>query len=129
MQFLIHYFLHFGFPLFIAYVFFKSQWLRIYLIFIATMLVDMDHFFAEPIFQTNRCSINFHPLHSYYAMIAYVALLFFRNPFNIIGLGLLLHMATDLIDCLMIYSDCNECLYDAPALNLVKSISSLLGNR
>lgn len=92
------------------------------------MLVDLDHLFAEPIFQANRCSINFHPLHTYYAVIAYTLLLFFRKPFNIIGLGLLLHMATDLADCLIIYSECKECLSDAPALNLIKSISSFIGN-
>jgi hypothetical protein len=31
-----------------------------YLILIATMLIDLDHLLVEPIFETNRCSINFH---------------------------------------------------------------------
>jgi hypothetical protein len=101
MQMFIHYFLHFGFPLFIAFVFFRKDWKKVYLILIATMLVDLDHLVANPIFEANRCSINFHPLHSYYAMIVYVALLFFRKPFNIIGIGLLFHMLTDFIDCVL----------------------------
>lgn len=36
-----------------------------------------------------------------HAMAVYAALLFFRKPFNIIGLGLLFHMLTDGIDCLI----------------------------
>ena len=68
---------------------------------LATMLVDLDHFLADPIFQANRCSINFHPLHTYYAMGVYVLFLFLRRPFRIIGLGLLFHMLTDYIDCLL----------------------------
>ena len=101
MQTFIHYFLHFGFPLGIALIFFRNDWKKVYLILIITMLVDLDHLFANPIFQANRCSINFHPLHTYYAMIVYVVLLFLRKPLNIIGIGLLLHMLTDYIDCLM----------------------------
>jgi hypothetical protein len=100
-QTIIHYFLHFALPFFVAYGFFRKDWKKVYLILIATMLVDLDHLLANPIFDANRCSINFHPLHTYYAMIAYVALLFLRKPFNIIGIGLLLHMLTDGIDCLM----------------------------
>jgi hypothetical protein len=65
------------------------------------MLVDLDHLLADPIFMADRCSINFHPLHTYYAMGIYAVMLFMKRPFNIIGLGLLFHMLTDYIDCLM----------------------------
>ena len=101
MQTFIHYFLHFGFPLIIAFIFCRKDWKKVYLILIATMLVDLDHIVATPIFEANRCSINFHPLHTYYAMGLYFVMLFSRRPFNIIGIGLLLHMLTDTIDCLM----------------------------
>lgn len=103
MQSVIHYFLHLGFPWVIAFVFFRKEWKRAYLILLATMLVDVDHLFANPIFQANRCSINFHFLHTYYAMLFYVVLLFMRKPFRIIGIGLLFHMFTDFIDCVMMY--------------------------
>ncbi|CAL2101876.1 conserved membrane protein of unknown function [Tenacibaculum sp. 190130A14a] len=99
MQTFIHYFLHFGFPIIIAYTFFRNEWKKVSLILLATMLVDLDHLLANPIFAPNRCSINFHPLHTYYAIILYVILLFLKRPFNIIGIGLLLHMITDYIDC------------------------------
>ena len=105
MQTFIHYSLHIVFPLFIALLFFRKDWKRVYLVFLATMMVDLDHLLADPVFDPNRCSINFHPLHTYYAMIAYAAMLFFPKPFNIIELGLLLHMLADGIDCLMMMTD------------------------
>ena len=100
-QFFIHYSLHFIFPLLIAFVFFRKDWKKVYLIMLLTMIVDLDHLIANPIFQADRCSINFHPLHTYYAIAAYIILIFFRKPLNIIGIGLLLHMLTDFIDCLL----------------------------
>lgn len=122
MQQALHYFLHLGFPLLLAYVFFRRDWVRVYLVFIGTMLVDLDHLFASPIFQADRCSIAFHPLHTYWAMLVYILLLFFRKPFRWIGIGLLLHMATDLIDCMWLYAVCESCMIGAPALGLVEKI-------
>jgi hypothetical protein len=127
MQTFIHYFLHIGFPFFIAFIFFRKDWKKVYLILLATMLVDLDHLLANPIFEANRCSINFHLFHTYYAMIIYSVLLFFRKPFNIIGIGLLFHMLTDLIDCLMMYSNCKACFADSPAIELLKAISKIVG--
>lgn len=65
---------------------------------LATMLVDLDHLLASPIFDPGRCSINFHPLHTYWAMGVYIVLLFFKKT-RIIAVGLLFHMLTDYIDC------------------------------
>ena len=101
IQFFIHYSLHFIFPLLVAFVFFRKNWKKVYLIMLLTMIVDLDHLIANPIFQADRCSINFHPLHTYYAIAVYIILIFFRKPLNIIGIGLLLHMLTDFIDCLL----------------------------
>jgi len=126
-QNITHYFLHLGFPLIIAYFFFSREWRITYLILLATMLVDLDHLFSDPIFQADRCSINFHPLHTYYAILIYLALIFFKRPFNIIGLGLLLHMLTDLIDCLWLFSHCQNCLKTSPAWDLMIFLSQYLG--
>ena len=68
---------------------------------ILTMIVDLDHLLADPIYQVDRCSINFHPLHSYYAISVYLVMAFLQRPLNIIGIGLLLHMLTDFTDCLI----------------------------
>ena len=100
-QIVIHYSLHFILPLIITFIFFRKDWKKVYLIMILTMMVDLDHLLANPIYQADRCSINFHPLHTNYAITVYLLMTFFRKPFNIIGIGLLLHMLTDLIDCLI----------------------------
>jgi len=96
---MIHYGLHFVFPGVIAHTFFKPKWKKAWIQMIATMLVDLDHLLADPIFEANRCSINFHPLHTFYAMLGYIILLFFPKT-RVIGVGLLFHMITDGIDCL-----------------------------
>ena len=126
MQTFVHYFLHFGFPFIIAYFFFRKNYKKVYLILVATMLVDLDHLLSSPIFQANRCSFGFHPLHSYYAISIYVVLLFFKKPYHIIGIGLLLHMLTDLIDCLFMFSACKSCVINMPAEAVLKWISNLL---
>lgn len=100
IQTILHYSLHLLAPGLIAWIFFRDNWKQAYLIFLATMLVDLDHLFANPIFDPNRCSIGFHPLHSYIAIGLYPILLFFKKT-RIIGVGLLFHMVTDLIDCLL----------------------------
>ena len=99
LQQVVHYTLHFLAPGLLAFIFFKNNWKTAWLIMIATMLVDVDHLLATPIFSSERCSIGFHPLHSYYAIGVYFLLLFFKNT-RIIAVGLLFHMFTDYIDCL-----------------------------
>jgi hypothetical protein len=63
MKFFIHYSFHFLVPLLITFLFFRENWKKIYLIFLMSMLIDLDHLLATPIFKADRCSINFHPLH------------------------------------------------------------------
>lgn len=93
-----HYFLHLGFPAVIALFFYRKYWKKAYLILLATMLVDLDHLFADPIFDPNRMSVGFHFLHSYYAIAVYFLLLFFKGNLRLIGIGLLFHMLTDFQD-------------------------------
>ncbi len=101
IQTIIHYGLHFVFPIVIAKKFYKEQWLKIYAILLATMLVDLDHLLANPIFDPNRCSVGFHYFHSYYAIGLYLLLLIQKNTIiRVISIGLLLHMFTDGQDCL-----------------------------
>lgn len=97
---MLHYGLHFVAPLFIALLFFRKKWIAVYLILLATMLVDLDHLLANPIFDPNRCSIGFHPLHGYMAFVVFVILLFFRKT-RIVGIGLVLHMIADGLDCFL----------------------------
>ncbi len=62
------------------------------------MLVDLDHLLAVPIFDPNRCSINFHPLHTYYAAGAYILMVIPKKS-RILGIAFLLHLFTDYLDC------------------------------
>jgi len=95
---LFHILLHFLVPLAVALIFFKSTWKISFLIMSATILVDIDHLLAEPIYDPLRCSIGFHPLHTTIPIIIYVALALTKK-FRLIGLGLVIHMILDAIDC------------------------------
>ena len=103
LQTIIHYGLHFlifpGFVAFIFYKYFNQDWKKVFIIMLLSMLVDLDHLFANPIFDPSRCSIGFHFLHSYFVIAVYGSLLFFRKT-RILAIGLLLHMLTDFQDCL-----------------------------
>ena len=99
LQTIVHYSLHFLAPGLIAYFFFREKWIRAWLILLATMIIDTDHLLASPLFDPNRCSVNFHPLHSYWMLGVYITLLFFKKT-RILGIGLTLHIITDFIDCL-----------------------------
>ncbi len=99
LQPVVHYSLHFLAPGLIAYIFFRSNWKKAWLIMLGTMLVDLDHLLADPLFDPNRCSIGFHSLHSYYAIGVYVLLLYPKKT-RVIAVGLLFHMLTDFQDCL-----------------------------
>lgn len=96
----MHILMHFLIPFITAKLCYKSQWLKSYLIMIATMIVDLDHIFADPIYDPNRCSIGFHPLHLQPAIAMYVMMLTWQRT-RLIGLGLVIHMALDSIDCQM----------------------------
>lgn len=99
IQFLIHYGLHFLAPALIALIFFRSTWKKAWLIMAATILVDLDHLLATPIFDPTRCSIGFHPLHTWPAILFYCILLY-PSKTRIIAIGLLFHMLTDYQDCI-----------------------------
>lgn len=80
------------------------------------MLVDLDHLLADPIYDPGRCSIGFHPLHTlpaiaFYSVLFVLPLFTKKEPdtrrlqsvadkLHLAGLGLLIHMALDGLDCL-----------------------------
>jgi hypothetical protein len=120
---MVHLVLHFAVPLLVALVFYRSGWRSAWLVMISTMLVDVDHLLADPIYDAARCSIGFHPLHTALPIGLYAIL--FGLPFiarrwdtsgtdeldpskrsivqtlHLLGLGLLIHMALDWTDCVL----------------------------
>ena len=64
------------------------------------MVVDLDHLLASPVYDPNRCSIGFHPLHAYIAIAVY-ALMAAVPKLRIAAVGLLIHMTVDWGDCIL----------------------------
>ena len=95
---MLHIALHFIVPAIIAGLFFRKNWKTAYLVMVATMFVDLDHLVATPIYELNRCSIGFHPLHKLWFIVFYIVLCFIPK-IRLVGLGLTTHMALDAIDC------------------------------
>lgn len=91
--------MHFLIPGLIAVLFFRHRWQQAWLVMALTIVVDIDHLLASPVYDPNRCSINFHPLHSYPAILLYFIIVALPKS-RLIGLGLLLHMGIDLTDCI-----------------------------
>ena len=65
---------------------------------VAANVVDLDHLLANPIYDPNRCSISFHPLHSVAAVAVYLVLLVPR-PSRVLATGLVVHVLWDGVDC------------------------------
>jgi len=101
MRFFVHYFLHLIFPAVFALTWFKQNWKKAWAIMVLTMLVDLDHLFSTPIYNANRCSIGFHPLHSFIAITFYCLGILFPKT-RLIAVALLFHMLVDYLDCLWI---------------------------
>ena len=95
---MLHISLHLVVPLVVVGLFFMKDWKIAYFIMLSTMLVDLDHLLANPIYDPNRCSIGFHPLHQPW-FIAFYFILSFYPKTRFIGVGLVIHMVLDAIDC------------------------------
>lgn len=95
----LHILLHFTIPGAVAGLAFRDKWLNSWLVMMSAMIIDVDHLLATPIFDPNRCGIGFHPLHSTTAIIAYPLLLLIPK-LRILGIGLLIHIGLDALDCL-----------------------------
>jgi hypothetical protein len=98
---ILHILLHFAVPGTVAGLAFRDKWLTSWLIMMSAMIIDLDHLLANPIFDPNRCSIGFHPLHSTGALIIYPLLLLIPR-LRLLGIGLLIHIGLDALDCLRI---------------------------
>jgi hypothetical protein len=102
LRIFLHYGIHFIVPIFIALYFFKGQSFKIAIILLLGILIDIDHLLVTPIFDPNRCSINFHPLHSYWAIFIYTMFLIFKKT-RILGIALMIHILADAVDCGMLF--------------------------
>lgn len=94
---------HFLLPLSIYYVLnglsFGWNNMRTLAIMCGAFLIDVDHLLADPIFDSARCSIGFHPLHRL-PLIAIVLLIPVVLRVWPLVIGLAVHFLLDGIDCL-----------------------------
>ena len=95
---MLHLALHFLVPGAISTLCYQKEWIRSYLLMMSTMVIDLDHLLAHPIYDPTRCSIGFHPLHEPWLCVVYVALCLPRFT-RLIGIGLVVHVGLDAIDC------------------------------
>ncbi len=95
---IIHILLHFLVPGLVARVAWREQWRRAWVVMVATMVVDLDHLLADPLYDPDRCSIGFHPLHTWPAWIVYALLCVYPKT-RWVGVGLVIHMLLDAVDC------------------------------
>jgi len=95
----VHLLLHFIVPGIVARFSFQDRWIRAWLVMALTIIVDLDHLVADPIYDPNRCSIGYHPLHSYPAILFYLVLTMIPKT-RLVGLGLVIHMVLDGLDCI-----------------------------
>lgn len=100
LRHLLHYSNHLFVPFVLGKILWNDRWCKTGFVMVATLVIDLDHLLADPIFDPHRCSIGFHPLHTVWAGVAYAAL--FAIPSwkcRVIATGCLWHLCTDAIDC------------------------------
>ncbi len=100
---LIHYGIHFLVPVVVAFLFYRYTLKYAIPVLLGGILLDLDLLLARPVFDPTRCSIGFHPLHSYPAIAGYLILLFFPKT-RIFGVAALIHMVADGTDCWLMAS-------------------------
>ena len=103
---LFRHILHCAFHLLVPFAFgkllWRENWWKAGILMMGTMAIDLDHLLADPVFDPNRCSIGFHPLHTRWAGIVYAGLSVVPSwRWRAVSLGCLWHLCTDAIDCRM----------------------------
>ncbi len=100
LQPFLHYAGHLLAPFAIAWLLWRERWKQAGLLVLAANLIDLDHLLADPVFDPDRCSIGFHPLHGWEAALVYCALLAVpRWWVRALALGCLWHLGVDAMDC------------------------------
>ena len=97
---MMHIAIHLLVPALVAIWVFPENKYRVFLILASTLLVDLDHLLASPIYDPSRCSIGFHPLHGYIAIGGYGLMLLHKKS-RLVGLGLMIHMLLDTSECIV----------------------------
>ena len=98
LSFIFHLILHVTVPLAVAWLAYRSQFRKAFLIMLAGIAIDVDHLLVRPILDPERCSVGFHMLHNYWLCGLYVGMAIIRYT-RLVGLGLVIHILLDAIEC------------------------------
>lgn len=96
---IVHLLLHALVPAALAWLFWRDRFPRAWALLLLGWAIDLDHLLADPVYAPDRCSIGFHPLHTAPAVVVYGVLVLPART-RLLGIGLLVHIALDAIDCL-----------------------------
>jgi len=97
---IVHGLLHVLVPGLVARLGWAERWGRAWLVMVLTNAVDLDHLLADPVYDADRCSLGFHPLHSWPAQPVWIALALWPRT-RVLGVGVVLHMLLDGLDCFL----------------------------
>lgn len=95
----MHMALHVIVPVVVAWLFFRSNFKQATWLMLAGILIDVDHLFADPIMDPDRCSVGFHFLHSYWIAGIYMLMALIPKT-RLLGIGLVIHVVLDALDCM-----------------------------
>jgi len=95
---MLHMFLHILVPGLVALAQRTHSRARAFAWLMAGMLSDLDHLLAARVYDPNRCSIGFHPLHTALPIACYVLLAAYPKT-RLLGVGLCIHILLDRVDC------------------------------
>ena len=62
---MLHILLHFTVPALLTLCVKTRPWWQVYGLLMLGMVIDIDHLLASPIYAPLRCSMGFHPLHTF----------------------------------------------------------------
>jgi hypothetical protein len=91
--------MHIAVPAVLVAVCYRKRWWQSYVMLMLGMIVDVDHLLANPVYDSLRCSMGFHPLHTWPFVLVYIVLCLVPRT-RLLGVGLVIHMLLDTADCL-----------------------------
>lgn len=100
----LHIAAHFLVPAALSRCWPRGRRLRAWGVMVATMAVDLDHLLADPVYDPDRLSLGFHPLHAWALQPVYVLLALWPRT-RLVGVGLVSHMALDGLDGLWMLAE------------------------
>ncbi|MGV3585725.1 MAG: DUF6122 family protein [Adhaeribacter sp.] len=96
---MLHLVLHLLIPILVTLIFYPRYGWAAFIRLMAGMIIDVDHIMANPFYDSERCSINYHLFHTPIPIIIYCAL-YFVPRLRIFSVGLIIHIILDYLNCL-----------------------------